>query len=615
MGATLILAACDPSDGPSNGNNGNTTPETLRLSFEQTKQFVFDWDAVENATHYVLKENADGQSGFNVIADNLPANETQYQITVPLHQRTKARYQLLACLPEQTECSPVGETQVAVKDVKHLVNSIGFFKGFQPNSDAPGSNNQPLVNNGYAIALSADGTTLAVSDTDQSNTFSHAGAVFVYRRNASGVWHEEQRLQALLPGNVNDDVAFGTSLSLSADGNTLAIGSDSEDNNTSGITQGNDLNTLEYKSDSDSGDSGAVYLFTRSDDGEVHWKTTAYIKDEELKEEANFGTAVSLSADGSNLAVGATRGGTLVSFVGRNGTVNHYRLDDAGWVMVRTLEAPNASIDDAFGTAVSLDSTGTLLAVGAPGENSNLSEVYEANSIPNSETTLSGSGAVYLFKLNASDNEDEDKALHYIKASNAGAGDNFGAALSLSADGLTLAVGSRFENSAATGIINGSNAQPSQINDDDNASRSGAVYLFTRPDADSTWQQHAYLKAPNSEANDDFGASVSLNQNGSQLVVGADEEDSNAQGLEGNMNDNTKEGSGAAYYFQRDIDGNWQRPVYIKASNPASGFGRAVAISDNGETIAVSSTQSHGDTGINGDQTRQDNLSGATYLY
>ncbi len=40
----------------------------------------------------------------------------------------------------------------------------------------------------------------------------------------------------------------------------------------------------------------------------------------------------------------------------------------------------------------------------------------------------------------------------YVKASNTGAGDSFGLSVALSADGSTLAVGARLEDSAATGI-------------------------------------------------------------------------------------------------------------------------------------------------------------------
>ena len=57
-----------------------------------------------------------------------------------------------------------------------------------------------------------------------------------------------------------------------------------------------------------------------------------------------------------------------------------------------------------------------------------------------------------------------------MKASNTGAGDWFGYALALSADGNTLAVGARNEASSATGI--GGNQA------DNSVTSAGAVYLY-----------------------------------------------------------------------------------------------------------------------------------------
>src|SRR5258705_610793 len=108
----------------------------------------------------------------------------------------------------------------------------------------------------------------------------------------------------------------------------------------------------------------------------------------------------------------------------------------------------------------------------------------------------------------------------YVKASNTDAADNFGTTIALSADGSTLAIGAPFEASSATGI----NGQ-----DNNNSSGSGAVYVFTR--AGATWSQQAYIKASNTGPRDQFGKSVALSSDGSTLVVGAPEEESNATGV------------------------------------------------------------------------------------
>ena len=76
-------------------------------------------------------------------------------------------------------------------------------------------------------------------------------------------------------------------------------------------------------------------------------------------------------------------------------------------------------------------------------------------------------------------------AIGYLKASNAETLDQFGRGVALSADGYTLAVTAMFESSNASGV-NGDQAN--------NLSQSsGAVYVFRR--RGNAWQQEAYLKA------------------------------------------------------------------------------------------------------------------------
>ncbi|MCY1008641.1 hypothetical protein OV079_24370 [Nannocystis pusilla] len=69
---------------------------------------------------------------------------------------------------------------------------------------------------------------------------------------------------------------------------------------------------------------------------------------------------------------------------------------------------------------------------------------------------------------------------------------SFGESIALASDGATLAVGASLESSASIQI------DGDQWND--KAFAAGAVYMFSR--AGQTWQQDAYLKAPNAEAVD-----------------------------------------------------------------------------------------------------------------
>ncbi|MEO1339217.1 MAG: integrin, partial [Myxococcota bacterium] len=94
----------------------------------------------------------------------------------------------------------------------------------------------------------------------------------------------------------------------------------------------------------------------------------------------------------------------------------------------------------------------------------------------------------------------------YIKASNTGEGDRFGAAVAF--DGATLAIGATDEASGSMGV----NSEERR----DDVPGSGAVYLFRR--ASGMWAQTDYIKASNTGPRDFFGFSVAVS--GSDLAVG-----------------------------------------------------------------------------------------------
>ena len=190
----------------------------------------------------------------------------------------------------------------------------------------------------------------------------------------------------------------------------------------------------------------------------------------------------------------------------------------------------------------------------------------------------------------------------YVKASNTGGNDRFGYSVAL--DGDTLVVGADYEASNATGV------DGDQL--DHSAPHSGAVYVFFRH-LNGTWFQEAYLKASNTGNNDAFGQSVALD--GDTLVVGADGEDSNATGVNGNQLDNSAPWSGAAYVFVRS-DGIWSQQAYLKASNTDSddAFGQSVAL--DGDTLVVGANEASNATGVDGNELDNSaSSSGAAYVF
>lgn len=196
----------------------------------------------------------------------------------------------------------------------------------------------------------------------------------------------------------------------------------------------------------------------------------------------------------------------------------------------------------------------------------------------------------------------------FVKASNTGASDSFGRSIALSADGTTLVVGAYLEDSIATGI-GGDEA-------DDTAPSAGAVYVFVRERG--AWMQQAYLKASNTDASDQFGGSIAVSADGNTLAIGAAGEDSSATGVGGNQADNTASSAGAVYVFSR-TGATWTQQAYVKASNTAASdvFGNSVALSGDGDTLAVGATGEDSiATGVGGNQ--GDNTassSGAVYVF
>ena len=110
---------------------------------------------------------------------------------------------------------------------------------------------------------------------------------------------------------------------------------------------------------------------------------------------------------------------------------------------------------------------------------------------------------------------------------------------------------------------------------------SDAYYPLT---IDPSFQQQTYLKASNTETNDNFGISVAIA--GDTLVVGASGESSNATGVDGDQSDNSAEDAGAVYVFTRN-GSIWSQQAYLKASNAEvdDQFGTSVAIA--GDTLVV----------------------------
>jgi hypothetical protein len=229
---------------------------------------------------------------------------------------------------------------------------------------------------------------------------------------------------------------------------------------------------------------------------------------------------VSVSVDGDSALIGAdwdddngVDSGSAYVFT-RTGTI---------WTQQAKLLASDGAAGDWFGCSVSLD-RGTAL-IGAPRDDDN--GVY--------------AGSVYVFTYTGTTWTQQAKLL----ASDGAAEDWFGWSVSL--DGDTAIIGA--------------------MDDDDNGTDSGSVYVYTR--TGNTWTVQAKLIASDGAVGKVFGSSVSFD--GDTALIGAFGEDN---------------GTGSAYVFTR-TGTTWTQQAKLLASDGAAWDWFGVSVSLDGDTALI----------------------------
>ena len=456
---------------------------------------------------------------------------------------------------------------------------------------------------GSSVSLSADGNTMAVGARDAGGLSS--GSVYVFRHDGT-TWYQQ--------ADFTGPARFGATVSLSADGDTLATGAAFEESGATGINGD--------QSDNSMPGSGAAYVYRF--DG-TDWFQQAYVKASNTDGADNFGIAVFLSADGNTLAVGAhgeesiatgINGDQTNNTADQSGAAYVFRFDGVGWAQQAYIKASNSEADDRFGNPIVLSGDGDTMVVGAIGEDS-IATGISGDQADNSVGAVGlSAGAMFVFRFDGTGWYQEA----YVKASNtdpADAGDNadkFGSSAALSADGNTLAVGAIGEDSNATGVGGNQN--------DNSVGNTGAAYVFHFDGTD--WAQQAYVKASNTGVGDEFGSALALSADGSTLAAGARFEDSLATGVGGDQNDGNGISNAGATYVYRFDGTDWTQKAYVKASNTKAlafghllTFGGAVSLNADGNSMAVGAIGDDSNaTGINGDQSDESSrASGAVYVY
>jgi hypothetical protein len=318
---------------------------------------------------------------------------------------------------------------------------------------------------GYAVAVSADGTTALVG-APRNNPAVGAAWVFV-RSGASwiqqgpplngGGQQPEQEACEAEPEEVSD-CGFGASVALSADGNTALVGSPITTEPCSepaGVCVG----------------QGAAWIYTRSGSTWTQ-QTPPLTGGPEETPFAHFGRSVALSADGNTALVAAPGDHT------QHGAVWTFVRSGSGWTQLGAKITPGKEgREDYFGAGLALSADGATALVGGPGN-------------------LGGDGAAWSFVRSGS-GWTQQGAKITGGAEEVGAA-RFGRSVALSADGSLALIGGFADNGHV-----------------------GAAWAFGR--SGSAWEQQGPKLTGGPEALGEglFGRSVALAGDGNSALVGA----------------------------------------------------------------------------------------------
>jgi hypothetical protein len=358
---------------------------------------------------------------------------------------------------------------------------------------------------GTSVSISSDGSRVAIGAYRNDGNGTDAGHVRVYDWNGSA-WLQ---IGSDIDGEATWDYS-GFSVSLSPDGSRIAIGA--------------------YYNDGNGNNSGHVRIYD--------WNGSTWVQvgsdiDGESAEDYS-GYSVSLSSDGSRIAIGAYQNDSNGS---DSGHVRIYDWNGSTWVQVGS-DIDGESAEDYSGYSVSISADGSGVAIGAPfndgnGSSSGHVRIYNWN------------GSAWIQVGNDIDGEAED--------------DKFGWSVSISADGDRVAIGALFNDG------NGTYSGHARIYD-----WNGSAWVQTGSDIDGE------------AAGDRSGYSVSLSSDGNVIAIGAYLNDGN-----GNNSGHVRiyDWNGSAWeQLDNDIDG--------EAAGDLSGY--SVSLSSDGGRVAIGARDNDG---------------------
>jgi hypothetical protein len=403
--------------------------------------------------------------------------------------------------------------------------------------------------------------------------------------------------------NTRADDYFGLNVALSSDGSTLAVSAPYEGSSATGIN-GN-------QADAGLRASGAVYLFRR--DGR-RWRQEAYVKSSVSQPDQYFGhgypfgqPATALNRSGSLLAVGAP--GENVDGVASAGRVYIFWRSSSGtWSRVATLRAPTLQASDYFGMSVDMSTDGSTIKV-------NSLQPQDGEGNPEMRT--------HIFVRSGSTWAHSTTIAPPIPG-------EFCQTVKMSGDGHTLVSscwgytgdparlvtlkrnGNQWSQGTDLLVTSSRTLQPLAVNFD------GSRLAYTHSTGlnsevrtyswdGAAWVLDATLRSPVPAVDiDTFGESLVFNRNGTMLVVGDILSGVAGVGVSEAATPSSVDEGAVFVYRRSDNKRPWRLRSVVKAPNPSveNRIGNWLALSCNGRTLAVGAPyEDSAATGIDGDRT------------
>ena len=247
--------------------------------------------------------------------------------------------------------------------------------------------------------VSGDGNTIIVGaphEDGSTNSVLSSGAAYIYSRSGDS-WTEDQ---ILYPSDPIENNKFGEDNALNEDGTVAAIAATGDDTTAT--------------------DSGAVYIFTKSN-GTWSQETKLKVTSGGPNASDHWG-GVSLSDDGLTLSAGTSNDDTTAS---NSGAVYVFNKSNGTWSQTVKLKASNAGADDRLGGRTRISGTGDTIVSGAREE----------------DTGVNQAGSAYIFTLNNGTWTQRQQ----IQASDRASWDLFGDSVGISKDGTVICVGAVLE--------------------------------------------------------------------------------------------------------------------------------------------------------------------------